>query len=118
MTITQVPLTVLNSLMHVAVKGGVTLASLPPDSKVMGVVVKPEFSYVVDNVWIYINPIKPADKYDLFLIIGNKENVDEYVTNQKRGKVFSKLLDEYGDDEIRQWSEERLNTEMSKLLSV
>lgn len=118
MTITQVPLTVLNSLMHVAVKGGVTLASLPPDSKVMGVVVKPEFSYVVDNVWIHINPIKPADKYDLFLIIGNKENVDEYVTNQKRGKVFSKLLDEYGDDEIRQWSEERLNTEMSKLLSV
>ena len=118
MTITQVPLTVLNSLMHVAVKGGVTLASLPPDSKVMGVVVRPEFSYVVDNVWIHINPTKPADKYDLFLIIGSKDDDDEYVTNQKRGKAYMKLLDEYGDTEIRQWNEERLETEMSKLLSV
>lgn len=113
-----IPLTVLESLMHLAIKGGAILVSLPLDSKVMGLIVKTEFNYQPDNEWVHANPLKANDIYDTYLIVGNHENVEEYVTNQRRGKAFSKLLDEYGDTEIRQWSEDKLDTEMSKLLSV
>ena len=99
----MIPLQVVEKLLRVSKEGGTSLVSLPLSSNVMGVIVKPEFKYIVDKEFIHINPLKGEDKYDLYLIIGSRIDVDEYLENQIEGKVYMKLLDEFGEDVVRKW---------------
>jgi hypothetical protein len=98
----MIPLQVVEKLLRVSKEGGTSLVSLPLGSNVMGVIVKPEFKYIVDEEFIHINPLKGEDKYDLYLIIGSRTDVDEYLEKQIEGKVYMKLLDEFGDT-VRKW---------------
>jgi hypothetical protein len=115
----MLPLEKLQSLLRIGKAKGINLVGSCVDSKLLFLIVKPSFSYIVDGVFIHYNPLYEADEYDLYLIVGSKEDVEEWTRKSWDAEALLRISRDYELDVLdllREWGSERVESEVDKLV--